>query len=83
MQRSLNQPGHWAIYNAQSGYGSCLLLARRYREAEKQLLEALAGFSEALGPDHRRTLWAGERLVELYEELGRQSEADCYRRLSQ
>ena len=79
MQRSLNQPGHWAIYNAQSGYGSCLLLARRYQEAEKELLAAHAGLADALGADHSRAVWAKERLVELYNAWGRPEKAAEYR----
>jgi len=83
MQRSLSEPGHWAIYNAQSSYGACLLLLHRYQEAEEELLEAHAGLAETLGPDHSRTVWAGERLVEMYDALGKHSEAESYRRPTQ
>jgi serine/threonine-protein kinase len=77
------EPGHWAIFNAQSSYGLCLFRLGRYQEAERELLDSFDGLAESLGRDHEKTAWVGARLVELYEAQGKDPEADRYRKAAQ
>jgi serine/threonine-protein kinase len=57
-----------------SEYGACLMKARRFHEAEQQLLEAREG-ARRLSPHHAQAKTATRLLAELYAAWGRPPEA--------
>jgi hypothetical protein len=54
---------------------------RQFPQAEKSLLESLAGLKTILGPDHQLSKKATQHLVELYEVWGKPAQAAEYRTL--
>jgi hypothetical protein len=66
-----------AIYRLD--HGRHLTRMRQFPQAEKQLLESLAGLKTILGPDHQLSKKATQLLVELYEAWGRPVQAAEYR----
>jgi tetratricopeptide (TPR) repeat protein len=72
--------GHWRVAVARSVEGACLLAAGRHSESEASLLAGLEGLDESVARAgfRRQTL---RRLVRLYEDWSRPSDAARYRRL--
>jgi serine/threonine protein kinase/tetratricopeptide (TPR) repeat protein len=66
-----------AIYRLDDGRH--LTRMRQFPQAEKQLLESLAGLKTILGPDHQLSRKVTQLLVELYEAWGRPVQAAEYR----
>ncbi len=54
---------------------------QRFDEAESLMLEAYAVLVDQLGPSHRRSRGALEKIIDLYDSWGRADEAAKYRRL--
>jgi WD40 repeat protein/serine/threonine protein kinase len=77
--RKKAQPDSWVTFNAQSMLGAALLGQKKYAEAEPLLLEGYAGMKERedtippVGKD--RLSEAVERLVQLYDAMGKKDEA--------
>ena len=59
--------------------GHALTKLGRYEDAERELLTAHGILLSALGPKQPLTIQASKRLVELFEETGRQADADDWR----
>jgi tetratricopeptide (TPR) repeat protein len=76
--REKTQPDHWATFNTQSMLGGALLGQKKYADAEPLLLKGYAGMKKRQGtipPQGRpRLVEAAERLVQLYEALGKKDE---------
>jgi len=68
--RKVLPAGHMVLGVNLRKYGSYLLAARRYREAEAALLEANEILVESLGPDHGQTAKVSAALVRLRGEWG-------------
>ena len=60
-------------------FGTCLLHAGRFSEAEETLIQAHLGLSETLGKSHVHTLEVARHLVDLYESQGDPLKAAEYR----
>ena len=60
-------------------HGHALTKLGRYEDAESELLAAHGILLAALGPKHALTIQASKHLVELFEETGRQADADDWR----
>ena len=73
-KRSLPQ-GHWHIGRFLQLQGSTLTKLGRYEEADKALLEARGILSNALGPEHPKTLEALTRLAQNYAAQGKEEDA--------
>jgi len=71
--------GHWRVADAESVLGGCLLLPRRFAEAEVLLLDAREGLAGLSGRSARYRREALERLVKLYEAWGKSAEAAPFR----
>ncbi len=54
-------------FRMKGGLGRCLVRARRFEPAERQLMEALNGLRTLYAPDHRYLVKVRKALVELYE----------------
>ncbi len=54
---------HWIILNGESAYGACLARLGRLEQAEGLLTRSLATLTSTVGPEHRRTKMAQERLA--------------------
>jgi tetratricopeptide (TPR) repeat protein len=76
-QAKLKDDWQMAIYRLD--HGRYLTRMRQFPQAEKQLLESLAGFKTILGPDHQLSKKATQLLVELYEAWGKPVQAAEYR----
>ena len=74
-------PDHWQVANARNRYGLCLMRLGRDDEAERELLAAHRGLTSAGLPDRARL--AAQRLATLYEDAGREPEADRWRSLAE
>jgi hypothetical protein len=76
--REKKQPDVWATFNTQSMLGGVLLGQKQYANAEPLLLAGYAGMRKREGtipPQGRpRLVEAAERLVRLYEALGRKAD---------
>lgn len=71
----------WQMARYRQDYGRYLTRMRQFPQAEKQLLESLAGWKTILGPDHQLSKKAAQHLVELYEAWGKPVQAAEYRTL--
>jgi serine/threonine protein kinase len=71
----------WQMARYRQDYGRYLTRMRQFPQAEKQLLESLAGLKTILGPDHQLSKKAAQHLVELYEAWGKPVQAAEYRTL--
>jgi serine/threonine protein kinase/tetratricopeptide (TPR) repeat protein len=69
----------WQMAIYRLDHGRHLTRMRQFPQAEKQLLESLAGSKTILGPDHQLSKKATQLLVELYEAWGRPVQAAEYR----
>jgi eukaryotic-like serine/threonine-protein kinase len=76
--REKQQPDAWMTFNTQSMLGGVLLGQKKYADAEPLLRAGYAGMKKREGtipPQGRpRLVEAAERLVQLYEALGRKDE---------
>jgi tetratricopeptide (TPR) repeat protein len=70
---------HPLVASARGALGECLILQRRYPEAETLLLESHDLFRKRMGPSDPRTQSAAARLVNLYELWGKPDGAARYR----
>ncbi|MEW6251206.1 MAG: serine/threonine-protein kinase [Planctomycetota bacterium] len=59
-------PGHWYLAQLLGEYGECLVLLRRYEEAQRWLQESYQIASETMGAHHVLTQTAAKRLAALY-----------------
>jgi serine/threonine-protein kinase len=71
----------WQVVEAQSRLGDCLVVQRRFEEAESLFLDSYTQLREERGLEDPNTQQALERLAGLYDVWGRPAEADRYRRL--
>lgn len=71
----------WQMGRYRLDYGRCLTRMRQFPQAEKQLIEGLAGLKTILGADHQLSKKAAQLLVELYEAWGKPVQAAEYRTL--
>ncbi|MGB6865165.1 MAG: tetratricopeptide repeat protein [Candidatus Aminicenantaceae bacterium] len=69
------------IAKLQSRYGECLLKLGKYEEAENKLLAAFPILMDTLGEQNVRTQQTILFLVELYEVLEKEDEAEKYKQL--
>jgi hypothetical protein len=69
----------WEMAIYRLDHGRHLTRMRQFPQAEKQLLESLAGLKTILGPDHQLSKKVTQLLVELYEAWGRPVQAAEYR----
>jgi tetratricopeptide (TPR) repeat protein len=76
-QAKLRDDWQMAIYRLD--HGRYLTRMRQFSQAEKQLLESLAGLKTILGPDHQLSRKATQLLVELYEAWEKPVQAAEYR----
>jgi len=61
----------WRRARAQSAWGACLVVLRRFDEAETILLESREVLEKEVGKDSTATRDANRRIARLYEEWGR------------
>ena len=80
IRRKTLPSGHWLIGAAESVLGEHYLLARDYPAAERHLVDGYGALKEARGAAHPRTQEALRSVVKLYEEWGKNAEAEKYRR---
>jgi hypothetical protein len=71
----------WQMARYRLDYGRYLTRMRQFPQAEKQLLESLAGLKTILGPDHQLSKKAAQHVVELYEAWNKPVQAAEYRSL--
>jgi tetratricopeptide (TPR) repeat protein len=71
--------GHPDIAETQSALGGCLAALGRYHEAEPLLLESYGVLKSKRGEHSSAVRAAAERLVRLYEALGKPEKASKYR----
>lgn len=69
----------WQLALYRLDYGRYLTRMRQFQQAEKPLLEGLAGLKTILGPDHPLSKKGAQLLVELYEAWGKPVQAAEYR----
>jgi len=69
----------WRREAMRASVGACLRELGRFDAAERALLEAYEGLTEALGAEHPRTLGVANELVVLYEALEREDVARTWR----
>jgi tetratricopeptide (TPR) repeat protein len=81
------QPEDWTTFSTRSQLGGCLLSEKKYAEAEPLLLLGYDGMkareAKIPEPQKKRLSEAGERIVRLYEALGKREQAEQWRRRSQ
>jgi tetratricopeptide (TPR) repeat protein len=70
---------HPLVASARGALGECLILQKRYADAEPVLLESHRVFLARMGPGDPRTRAAAARLVTLYEEWEKPAQAHLYR----
>jgi tetratricopeptide (TPR) repeat protein len=69
----------WQLAIYRLNHGRYLTRMRQFPQAEKRLLESLAGLKTVLGPDHQLSKKATQLLVDLYEAWGKPVQAAEYR----
>jgi eukaryotic-like serine/threonine-protein kinase len=81
--RETKQPDEWFTFNTRSVLGGALLGQKKYAEAEPLLLQGYEGMKQRAAKMHPRArirlTETQERLVELYNAIGRQDEAAKWR----
>jgi hypothetical protein len=82
--REKSQPDDWTTFNTKSMLGNAHLAQKKYAEAEPLLLAGFEGLRERetkIPPQSRvRLTETVGRLVEMYEALGKKTEADKWRK---
>ncbi|MCE9562838.1 MAG: tetratricopeptide repeat protein [Planctomycetes bacterium] len=82
--RKKNEPTAWTTFNAASMLGDALMNQKKYKEAEPLLLEGYQGLQKSISQipaaSYSRYYDSIRRLVKLYEQTDRQTEADKLRR---
>ena len=81
MYRKALPDDHWVTASAEIGLAACLRAMERPDEAEPLLLHGYEVFKRVRGEQDGKTLQTAAELVELYESMGRDADADTYRRL--
>jgi serine/threonine-protein kinase len=79
MMRALHPDGHPATAVFESQRGGALVALGRYAEAEPILLRSHEALVEGFGAEHSFVANARERLVALYEGMGRPEDAARWR----
>jgi eukaryotic-like serine/threonine-protein kinase len=81
--RREKQPDEWTTFNTQSILGEALLGLKQFEDAETHLVAGFDGMNrreaKIPGPAKVRLTQAADRLVRLYESLGRPAEAEKWR----
>jgi serine/threonine protein kinase/tetratricopeptide (TPR) repeat protein len=72
-------PGNVMIPYTESALGECLLVEKRYPEAETLLTNGYAGMKSTLGDQDPRVVEGRQRLGKLYEAWGKPEQAARYR----
>jgi serine/threonine protein kinase len=84
--RKKSQPDSWSTFCAESMLGGALLGQKKYNEAEPLLLSGYRGMNEReatiplYGGGELRLTEALERLVQLYDEMGKKDDAAKWRK---
>jgi serine/threonine protein kinase len=82
--RQKNIPDDWTTFNSQSLLGGVLLAQRKYTEAEPLLVKGYEGMKQRaakIPPQGKpRLTEALQRLVQLYDDWGKNEQADQWRR---
>ncbi len=73
---------HYMLGKYRSGYGELLRAAKRFEDAEPALEEGYQILNEQLGPQHKDTIRALDRLIQLYDDWGRPEQAEKWRKRS-
>ena len=81
VRREVLSEGNWRIAYLESDLGSCLKELGRYQQAEPLLLSGYSLIHAKRGPQHKRTLEALNRIIELYDSWDRPHQAAEYRAL--
>ncbi len=81
MYRKTLSDEHWVTAAAEVALAVCLRARQRPDEAEPLLLHGYEVLKTVRGGQDGKTLQAAGELVELYESIGRDADADRYRRL--
>ena len=79
LRRESLPPGHFWVALAEGALGEDLTIEQYYPEAEPLLLESYRSLQNSQGASNPRTRLALKRLITLFENSGRPSEADKYR----
>ena len=74
-----NFPGDWKTAKTESVLGACLTGLGKYGEAEPYLLRGYPIIAKDKGSDHRRTIEAIQRVINLYEAWNKPDKAAKYR----
>src|SRR5437660_5319423 len=69
--------GHYWIALANGALGECLMIQKRYDEAESLLTESYESLKNSQGANNPRTQLARQRLITLYQDLGKGGEG-CF-----
>jgi tetratricopeptide (TPR) repeat protein len=81
--REAKQPADWTTFNTQALLGAALLGQKKYADAEPLLLSGYKGLKQYQAripaTSKNRLSEALERLVQLYEAIGKKEEADKWR----
>ncbi|MEQ1689751.1 MAG: serine/threonine-protein kinase [Gemmatimonas sp.] len=72
-------PGHWLLASSESAIGENLVLARRFPDAEKMLLNAEARLKDSQGDKAPVVRDARTRIVALYDAWGKTADAEKWR----
>ncbi len=81
VRREVLSEGNWRIAYLESDLGSCLKELGRHQQAEPLLLSGYSLIHAKRGPQHKRTLEALDRIIELYDSWDRPQQAAEYRAL--
>ncbi len=81
MYRKAMSDDHWITAAAEMDLAVCLRAKHRPEEAEPLLLHSYQVLKTVRGERDGKTLQAAGELVKLYESMGRDDDADTYRRL--
>jgi tetratricopeptide (TPR) repeat protein len=79
IRQSLYDDDHWLVAQARSILGAALSDLHRFEEAESLLLSAVGTIKPAPGAQGREYAATRQRLVALYEAMGKPGQADTYR----
>ena len=69
------KPGHYFTALVKSALGECLVIQKRFAEAEPLLLESYRELKNSQGEQNPRTLLAQRRLLALYQQWKKSEQA--------
>jgi serine/threonine-protein kinase len=79
VREHIHPAGHWRVDEAHVNIGIALLRARRFAEAERELLPAYEHLRSSRGATAEETVSARKQLADLYERWQRPADAQRYR----